>query len=96
MALLLLLMHLRPCLCQAGIVALVTMASLRLMRDGIVALVTMALLPSSSLHHCPRCNDVVVIIKTQVPLPSLQWHCCPHCNSIVAVDAQASLPLLQW
>ncbi len=27
---------------------------------------------------------------------SSSWHCCPCCDGIVAVNAQVSLPLLQW
>ncbi len=92
---LLLLMRKCPCPHWAGIIALVTMASLPLIRNSIVALVTMVSIPPSSWHHCPCCNDIVVIINAQASLPSLQWHYCPCCDGVVAVDAQASLPLLQ-
>ncbi len=89
MALLPLLMQKRPCHCQAGIVALVTMALLPLIRDSVVALVAMALLPSSSCPHCLHPNDIVVIIDVVV------FVAC-HQAGIVTIDAQAYLPLLQW
>ncbi len=74
----------------------VLMALLPLICTGIVALIAMALPPSSRWRCCPRCNGVVVIINAQASLLSLQWRCCPCCNDIVAIDAQASLLLLQW
>jgi hypothetical protein len=48
------------------------MVLLLFIRTGIVALVALALLPSSSWHCCPCCNDIVVIINAQASLPSLQ------------------------
>jgi hypothetical protein len=90
MAMLPLSMHRRPCHCQAGAIALVTMALLPLIRDGVVALIAMTLLPSSSWHCCPCYNGVNVIIDMQASLPSLQWLCCP----VSAVVELALLPSL--
>ncbi len=84
MALFPLLMHRHPCRCQAGIIALVTMASLPLIHNGVIALVVMASLPSSSWRFCPHCNRVVIIVDMQASLPSSQW--------CVAYVAMALLP----
>ncbi len=83
------LQHRCPCNCQASIIALVTMASLPLICDGFVVLVTIALLPSSSWRCCSHCNGVVVIINVTALIA-----CCQA--GIVAINAQASLQLLQW
>jgi hypothetical protein len=81
------------CCHQDGIVALVTMASLPLIRNGIVALVVLALLPSSSWHHLLYRNGIVVIINAQASLPSLQWSFCPCHDGVVDIDMLASLSL---
>ncbi len=73
-------MRRRPCHCQAGVVALITIGLLPLIRNGVVALVMMALLPSSSRHHCPCCNGIVVIIH----VVALVAH---HQAGVVAIDA---------
>jgi hypothetical protein len=62
MVLLPLSMHRRHCCCQAGVIALVTMALLSLICDGVVALITIVLLSSSSWHCYPCCNGMVIII----------------------------------
>jgi hypothetical protein len=80
MVLLPLLMHRHSCHHQAGIVALITIALLPLIRDNVVALVAMAF------------STLFVLAS----LPLLCWRQCPCCDGIIAVDAQASLPLLQW
>jgi hypothetical protein len=64
------------------------MALLPLIRISFVALVTIALLLSSSWHCYPRCNGVVVIIDVVALIACRQ-------AGVVAVDAQASLSLLQ-
>jgi hypothetical protein len=57
--------------------------------NGIVALITMVLL---SLIH----NGLVVLAMMEL-LPSSSWCHCPHCNGVVVImDAQVSLPSLQW
>jgi hypothetical protein len=74
------------------------MVLLPLIQDGIVALVAMTLLPSSSWRLCHCCNGVVVIIDV-VALVARAHHqagVVPLRDGIVAVNAQASLPLLQW
>jgi hypothetical protein len=65
------------------------MASLPLICDGVVALVVIASSLSSSWHCYPHCNGVLVIINIIALVACWQ-------AGIVAVDAQASLPLLQW
>jgi hypothetical protein len=95
MALLTLLMRRHPCRCQAGIVALITMALLSLIHESVVVFVTMTLLLSSSWCCCPCHNGVICIIDAQASLPSLQWHCCPCHDGVVAIDAQGLLPFLQ-
>jgi hypothetical protein len=65
------------------------MASLPLTHNGVVALVMSVLLLSSSWRCCPHCNGVVVIINGVALVTCWQ-------AGITAVDAQASLPLLQW
>jgi hypothetical protein len=57
--------------------------------DGVAALVVIALLPSSSWHCCPHCNDVVVIIDVIALVVCRQ-------TGIAAINVQASLSLLQW
>jgi hypothetical protein len=89
MVLLPLLMRRRLCCRQDDIVSLITMALLPLIRDGVVDFVVIVLLPSSSWRYCPHCNGVVVIINVIALVTCRQ-------AGIVAVDAQASLPLLQW
>jgi hypothetical protein len=65
MATLPLLMRRRPCRCQDGVVALITMASLPLIHNGNVALIAMASLPSSSWRCSPCCNGIIVNINEQ-------------------------------
>jgi hypothetical protein len=89
MALSLLSMRRHPCHCQAGIVALVTMASLPLIHDSVVALIAMASLLSSSWHCCPRCNGIVFIIDV-VALVAC------HQAGIVALIVMALLHLMHW
>jgi hypothetical protein len=89
MVLLPLLMHRHPCCCQAGIVALVTMALSPLICDCVVALIMMALLPSSSWRCCPCCNGVIVIIDVFALVAHWQ-------AGVIAANAQGSSPLLQW
>ncbi len=67
MALLPISMHRHPCCCQAGVVALITIALLPLIRNGIVALFAMALSPSSSWCCPPCCNGIAITIDL-VPL----------------------------
>jgi hypothetical protein len=92
--------HCRP---QAGIIALVAMAS---------TLVVKASLPSMRRHLC-HCKAGILALRTMVSLPlihdgvvalvamalllSTSWHCRPHCNgTIVIINAQASSPSSQW
>jgi hypothetical protein len=65
------------------------MALLPLIRNGVVALVVIALLLSSSWRCCPHCNGIFVIIDVIALVAHWQ-------AGIAAVDAQVSLPLLQW
>jgi hypothetical protein len=65
------------------------MMLLPLICNVIVALIMMVLLPSSSWHPHPCCNGVVVIIDVIALVACWQ-------AGVVAVDAQVSLPLLQW
>jgi hypothetical protein len=65
------------------------MALLPLIRDNVVALFVIVLLLSSSWYHCPHCYGILIIIDIITPMACWQ-------AGIAAVDAQASLPLLQW
>jgi hypothetical protein len=65
------------------------MASSPLIRDGVVALVVIASSLSSSLRRCPHRNGILVIIDV-IALVA-RWQA-----GIAAINAQASLPLLQW
>jgi hypothetical protein len=64
------------------------MALSPLICNGVVALIMMALLLSSNWHCCPHCNCFVVIIDDITLIAGPQ-------AGVVAVNAQASLPLLQ-
>jgi hypothetical protein len=66
------------CCLQAGVVALVTMASLPLLMRG---------------HLC-HCYDGVITLLALAPLPTLHRHCCPHCAGVVVLIALTSLPSL--
>ncbi len=79
-------MHRHPCCCQAGIVALVTMALTLLIHDDIIALVAMTSLPSSSWRHCPCCIGIFIIINGRHP--------CHHHNGVFALIALVLLPLM--
>ncbi len=50
-------------------------------------------------YHCRCwCTGVSNVVKLAL-LPSLlvvKRHCCPYCDGVVVLNAQASLPLLQW
>jgi hypothetical protein len=70
-------------------ISLITMVSLPLIRKGVVSLVMIALSPSSTWHCCPHRNGVVIIIDVITLIAHRE-------ASIAAVDAQVSLPLLQW
>jgi hypothetical protein len=64
------------------------MALLPSICDGIVALIAVVLMLSSS-WHCHPCHNCVIVIIDVVTLVA-------RCQAgIIAVDAQASLPLLQ-
>ncbi len=80
-------MHRCPCCHQAGVVALVTMASSPLICIGVVALVVMALLPSLSWCSCPCCNGVIIITSVIVLIAC-------HQAGIVALVVMALLPLM--
>jgi hypothetical protein len=58
------------CHCQAGVVALVKMASL----------------PSSMCRHLCHCHDGVVTLVALAPLPTLHGCCCPcHAGMVMVI-----------
>jgi hypothetical protein len=65
------------------------MVSLPLICDDVIALVVIAWLPFSSWCCCPHCNGVLVIINVIALVACWQ-------AGIAAINAQASLPWLQW
>ncbi len=65
----------RCCHCQAGVVALVKMASS----------------PSSILRHLCRCHDGIIALVAMAPLPTLHGRCCPCCTSVILVILLTSL-----
>jgi hypothetical protein len=59
---------------------------------GVVALVTIASLPFLMCWHLCRCHNGVVALVALAPFPMLHRHCHPYCASIIAIILLTSLP----
>ncbi len=61
------------------------------LQAGVVALVTMASLPSSMRRRLCHCHNDVAALVALVPSPTLHGHCCLCCTGVVILIALTSL-----
>jgi hypothetical protein len=59
---------------------------------GVVALIMLASLPSSMRGHLCHCHDGIVALVALVPLPTLHGCCCPCCTKVAFIILLTSLP----